>query len=93
VYLHILTNAGLNVAPADVDVVARVWLWFLACVKVTWCVWVGEGGNVCGYALIIMSKMWLCVSVRVPFNCTAFSARLYFESFERVQFMSFFPSM
>jgi hypothetical protein len=37
-----------------------------------------EGGiNICGYVLIRMSKMGLCVSVCVSFNCNAFLVKLY----------------
>jgi hypothetical protein len=37
---------------------------FIAYVVVTWCVWVGRGGYICGYVLIRASKwdyVFLCV--------------------------------
>jgi hypothetical protein len=44
-----------------------------------------EGGfYICGYVLNTMSKMGLCVSECVSFNCNAFLAKLYIWNRSRV---------
>jgi hypothetical protein len=55
------------------------------------CVGGEEGGfYVCGYVLIRMSKMGLCVSVCMPFNCNAFLVKLHI--WNRSRGLIFVPS-
>jgi hypothetical protein len=74
--------------PVDVCVVARIEC-YLNVVVVLYCIWSrdvcgGEGGYVCGYVLSRTSKIGLCVSVCVSFNCNTFVVSLYISNRSRV---------